>query len=76
MAVGKVKQLGLMYWCGPRSRGRIAGQDRVELNVRRAQERDVADVVRRPGNRRAVQIHAEVLSREIAREVRAAFQLQ
>jgi hypothetical protein len=41
---------------------RIARDQRVQLNVRRAQQRDIADVVAGSRNIRTVEIHAEILS--------------
>ena len=61
MLVGMAKQFGLMYWCS-RGSSRVTGQDRVERDIRRAQQRHVADVEGGARDLVAVEVHAEVLA--------------
>src|SRR5258708_21767031 len=56
-------------------RGRVAGQDRVELDIIRAQQRNVADVECRARDLVAVETHAEVLTLYPC-QVRAALELR
>src|ERR1017187_5891851 len=59
----------------PESRSRVTGQHGIELNIRRAQQRCIADHECSTRNRGSVKIHAEVLALETG-EVRTAFELR